>query len=44
MRFGLQTKSMAEEIWKCYKKLAKHLDGVVISDYFLVNSRRWDAG
>jgi len=43
MRFGLRTKSMAEEIWKYYKKLAKHLDGV-ISDYFLVNSRRQDAG
>jgi len=34
---------MAEEVWKCYKKLAKHFGGV-ISDYFLVNSRRWDAG
>ena len=43
MRFGLRTKSMAEYVWKFYKKLAKHLDGV-ISDYFLANSRRWDAG
>jgi hypothetical protein len=38
MTFGLQAKSMAEEVWKCCTKLAKHLDGV-ISDYFRVNSK-----